>query len=314
MLESLLGVTMTYFYPLMLYLGVGGSLVLLGIGSVPRLRALRKPISAVWVTSLALLWLMTPSAGRWVLSVWYPTDVVGGILVLDMQPSIWWAVAMLLAAAGGALWITAFERADDSTLVGVLLLLLLTATWLGLASGSVLMTLAMWTVFDVIWFLARLMGGSDGERVVWASALHGASSLLLWAVSLLLLRDGDSGLWWLMRPSESVRALLLVAAYLRIGFYPFQIVHTETLRRSRLHALMSVLNPLMGIALLYRLISLSEAYGLPNWAIGWSCLSVLWSGLKAFSLSRRAALLPSGFGLLLAAVTGAVVALDGDML
>jgi hypothetical protein len=89
------------------------------------------------------------------------------------------------------------------------------------------MTLAMWTVFDVIWFLARLMGGADGERVVWASALNGGASLLLWAVSLLLLRDGDSGLWWLMRPSESVRALLLVAAYLRIGFYPFQIVHAR---------------------------------------------------------------------------------------
>jgi hypothetical protein len=196
----------------------------------------------------------------------------------------------------------------------VLLLLLLTVTWLCLASGSILMTLTMWTLFDVVWFLARLIGGADGERVVWASALNGGASLILWAVSLLLLRDGDSGLWWLMRPSESVRALLLVAACLRIGFYPFQIVHAETVRRSRLHAFISILNPLMGIALLYRLVLLPEAYGLPAWAIGWGCLSMLWSGLKALSLHPQTASLRSGFGLLLAVVTGAVVASDGEML
>jgi len=314
MLESLVGVTMTYFYPLLLVLGMGGSLLLLGLGSFTGLRTLRKPVSAVWATALALLWSLAPSEGQWVLSVWRPTDVAGGLLVLDLQPAIWWLVLLLLVAAAGALWTSVAEQAGALPLTGVLLLILLTVTWLGVASGSLLMTLAMWTLFDVVWFLARLVGGADGERVVWASALNGAASLLLWSVSLLLLRDGDSGLWWLVRPSESARALLTLAAFLRIGFYPFQIVHAETLRRSRVHVFMSVLNPLMGVALLYRLISLPVAYGLPSWAIGWGCLSVLWSGLKSFSLLRRAALLPAGFGLLLAAVTGAIVTSDGDLL
>ncbi len=305
---------MTYFYPLMLYLGFGGGLLLLGVGSIPKLRALRKPLSATCVTAMAMIWALAPSAGRWILSVWSPSGVTGGLLVLDMSSSAWWCVLLLLAAASGALWVTVAERTDALPLTGMLLVILLTVTWLALTSGSLLLTLAMWTVFDLLWFVVRLVAGSDGERVVWGSALNGMASLILWVASLLLLQQGDSGLWWLMRPSGSILTLMTGAALVRIGFYPFQMVHTETLRPSRPLALMSMMNPFMGVALLYHLASLPAPYGLPSWLPVWGCLSVFWSGVKALSLRGRAALLPAVVGWLLAIVTGSVLLSSAEML
>ncbi len=305
---------MTYFYPLLLYLGSGGGLLLLGVSSIPRLRSLRKPLSAICVSAMAMIWGLAPSAGRWILSVWSPSGVTGGLMVLDVSSSAWWCVLLLLVGASGALWVTAAERVDALPLTGMLLMILLTVTWLALTSGSLLLTLAMWTVFDVLWFVVRLVAGSDGERVVWGSALNGLASVILWVVSLLLLQEGDSGLWWLMRPSGSILTLMTVAALVRIGFYPFQMVHTETLRQSRPLALMSMMNPLMGIALLYHLASLPGPYSLPGWVPIWGCISVFWSGAKALSLRGRAALLPAIVGWLLAIVTGSVVLSSADML
>lgn len=305
---------MSYYYPLLLCLGSGGGLLLLAASAVSRLRALRRPLSAVWVTAMALVWVLSPAIARWVLSVWGPGRVAGGLLVLDIQPAVWWCVLLVLVAGAGILWSTVSEREGDIPLTGMLLVIALMVVWLGLASGSLLMLLTMWAVFDVIWFVARLVSGADQERVIWATALNGIASLVLWVASLFLLRSGDTELWWLARPSVSVLALLYVAGLIRVGFYPFQVVHMATPRASSPLALVSGLGPVMGVALLYRLASLPGGTGAPAWVIGWGCVSVLWSGIKALSLLGRRAVLSAGYGILLAAVTGALASSRPDLL
>lgn len=314
MLESAPGTAMSYYYPLLLYLGSGGGLLLMAISAVPRLRVLRKPVSATWATALALTWGLSPTAGRWVLSVWSPGRVAGGLLVLDGHPALWWCALLVLTSAAGILWATVFERRDDLPLTGALLVIAVTVVWMGLMSGSLLMLLTIWGLFDVIWFVVRLISGADVERVIWASALNGVASLTLWVASLFLLRSGDTGLWWLMRPSPSVLTLLYVAALIRVGFYPFQVGHTEALRASLPLAFVSVLGPVMGVALLYRLIVLPGAAIAPSWVVGWGCLSVLWSGIKALSMQGRRAALAASYGILIAAITGGVAAQGGDLL
>lgn len=305
---------MSYYYPLLLYLGSGGGLLLLAASAVSRLRALRKPLSAVWVTAMALVWALSPATARWVLSVWGPGRVAGGLLVLDIQSAVWWCVLLILVAGAGILWLTVSERREDIPLAGMLLVIALTVVWLGLASGSLLMLLTMWAVFDVIWFVARLVSGADEERVIWATALNGIASLVLWVASLFLLRSGDTELWWLARPPSSVLALLYVAGLIRVGFYPFQVGHMATPRASSPLALVSVIGPVMGVALLYRLVSLPGGGGAPAWVIGWGCISVLWSGIKALSQQGRRAVLAAVYGMLLAVVTGALASSRSDLL
>ncbi|MGC9520477.1 MAG: hypothetical protein ACP5HG_01175 [Anaerolineae bacterium] len=305
---------MAYFLPLLLYLGVGGGLLLLGIGSISRLRPLREPLSAAWMTMLTAIWALSPSSGRWVLSVWAPSNVAAGWFIVDQDPAIWWAGLLIGAALSGALWLKTAERDPDLPLAGALSVTAFTIVWLMLASGSVLMTLAMWVLFDIAWFIAQLVGMPEGERVVWATALNGVTSLLLWAISLFLVRDGTSGLWWLMRPSDSILTLLAVAALMRVGFYPFQVVHAEPMQGARSLTLVGLLNAMVGIGLLYRLLSMPGQARLPAWMVGWGCLSVLWLAAKARVLRGRRAFVVAGYGALVASVTGGLVTRDARLL
>jgi hypothetical protein len=305
---------MVYFLPLLLYLGLGGGMLLLGTNSVPGLRFAHKPLAAAWMTLLTVAWAAAPMTGKWVLSVWAPISVTGGWMVLDLSPEIWWATLMIGAAVSGVLWVDLAGRRVDLSFGGTLLLFLFTLTWLTLSAGSVLMTLALWAAFDVVWVVVRLIASQEGERVVWAAAVQGSASVLLWTISLFLLREGTSGIWWLMRPSTPTLILLLVAAFMRVGLYPFQVVNTEMLSRSHPLSLMSIMNPAMGIALLYRLISLPVVQVIPQWAIAWGILSFLWFGVRALSLSGRQALVVAGHAALVALVTGAGAAGDPALL
>ncbi|MBN1250359.1 MAG: hypothetical protein JXC32_22030 [Anaerolineae bacterium] len=305
---------MAYFNTLLLYLGFGGSLLLLGLGSVPPLRHLRKPLSAVWLTILTLVFCLSPATGRWVLSVWTPSSVTHGLMVLDIAPPLWWCIVSICAAFAGLLWVTVGERLPSLRHTGPLLVLYVLILWQALTAGSLLMMLAMWSLFDIVWFLGRSSGAVEGERGVWGVTLSGIASLLLWIVSFFLLEEGASGLWWLMRPSASSFNLLLVAACLRLGFYPFQVVHAESWGRARSLTLAGAISPLLGVGLLYRLLSLPGQGRLSDWLVVWAGLSVFWSGVKALTHSGRGALLPAAYGLLLALVTGAVITDDPESL
>ncbi|MGC9348810.1 MAG: hypothetical protein ACP5JG_11770, partial [Anaerolineae bacterium] len=136
----------------------------------------------------------------------------------------------------------------------------------------------------------------------------------LWSISLFLIQNGASGLWWLLRPSASALVLLMVAVALRIGFYPFQVLYIQAPGRSRPLSVIGMLSPMMGIALLYRLMLLPGLHGLPIWGVAWACLSVFWLGLKAITSRRWRALVAAGYGVFLMVVAGALAQNDPELL
>ncbi len=269
-------------FPLMLLFGLGGSLLLLLVGSLSSLRKYQLPISAAWTTLLTILWLLVPTEGRWVLSVWAPSSVLEGWLITDVTPALWLCGVAIGLMISGALWVSVAERRHELPLTGALLTIFLTVTFSMLSSGTLLMTLAMWAVFDLFWLVSRLMAGDDGNRVLWSAAVYGASSLLLWGVSLLMLERGSTSLWWLMRPPRPALILLAVAGLIRVGFYPFQIVFPASGSASRTLTLIGLMGPLSGISLLYRLLDLPHTETLPSLFVIWGGVSVLWLGLIAF--------------------------------
>ena len=246
---------MAYLFPLLLFSGLAGGLVLLGLGSISKLRGVRKQVTAAWLLLQALLWFVIPSSGRWILSTWSPGSVLSGWLVIDIHPEIRWVGFILALVLSGRMWGESAERREHLPLSGVLLLLFLLITWLSISSGSLLMTLIAWGISDVVWCVASLMSGGDGERVVIGTAVLGVSSIILWAVSLFLLQDGVSSLWWLIQPSEAILSLLVLAAVLRIGFYPFHIVLDNGSTEEHTLGAIYSLGPLAGIGLLGNMFS-----------------------------------------------------------
>lgn len=305
---------MAYLYPLLLYTGLGGGLILLGMASIPRLRFLQKPVTAVWLTVMVSLWLMLPQQGRWLLSVWSPGALLGGQILLDMTPAVWWLGLALVLTFTGAAWVEVAERRDSSPLTGPLALVILLICWLALSSGSLLTILAMWAIFDLVWGIAGLLSGAAGDRVVFGMAVYGVASLILWVVSLFLLRDGVSELWWLMRPSTPMLILLVFAAAMRVGFYPFQIVVPQRIGSSRLLGLVHLVGPVTGVALFYRLMTLPGMPSLPDWVMLWGTLSLLWSGLMAWNGHRHQSVLEAGHAVLVGVTTGAIALSSGSLL
>lgn len=296
---------MGQFYSRLFYILLSGLVLLLGLESFSRLHRFRKPLTAAWLTFMAGLWLLLPTQGRWILSVWSPGKVLDGQIVLDMQPAVWWCGLVLAVIFAGAAWIEVTERRATLPLTGALVLASLALMWVALLGGSLLTTLATWAVFDLLWCAAALMSGADGERVTFGLALHGIASVIVWSVSLLLLREGESGLWWLMWPSAPLLTLLLIAALIRVGFYPFQIVFPHEMGLTRSLGMVYLMGPLTGMALLYRLLQLPGARGFPAWVLLWGVASVLWCGVMAWATSGRQPLVWAAHALLVIIVAGA---------
>ena len=305
---------MEYLYPLLLYAGLGGGLVLLGVESISPLRMMRKPLTAAWITMMTFLWMILPMQGRWILSVWSPGAVLGGQILLNMNPAVWWCGLALGAVFSGAAWVEVTERREPLPLTGPLVLAAMLAIWGALTGGSLLTTLATWAVFDLVWCAAGLMSGADGERVIFGLALHGISSIILWAVSLFMLQSGESGLWWLMWPTTPILTLLLIAALMRLGFYPFQIVFPRTLGPTRLLSIIYLMGPVSGLALFFRLLVLPGEAALPEWAILWGVFSFFWCGLMAWSTRGRQSMSWGGHALLICIVAGAGIVGSGQLL
>ena len=305
---------MAHIFPLLLYTGLGGGLLLLGVTSIPRLRFLRKPVNAGWLTLLAFLWLTLPQEGRWLPSLWAPGSILGGQILLDMTPAVWWLGLIVTVIFCGVAWFEVAEQRDTPRLAEPVILIVLMLTWLTLMSGSLLTILAMWAVFDLAWGIAALMAGADGERVVFGMALHGIASLILWVVSLYMLQSGVSDLWRLMWPSAPMLVLLLVAALMRIGFYPFQIVFPDGLGPTRSLSLVHFMGPVTGVTLLYRLLTLPGIERLPNWIAIWGVLALLWRGVMAWTGRRQPTVAGACHALFIGLVTGACVSGSGSLL
>lgn len=307
-LESLFGAWMPYTYTYLLYTGLVSSLMLLGIELIPRLRVLRKPLTATGLTIITALWVLQPQVGRWVVSMWSPGTVLGEQILLDMTPAVWWLGAVLGAVFTGAAWIEAAEHRSAQPLTGTLVMAALLVTWQSLLGGTLITTLAAWAVFDLVWGVAALMGNAEGEQITFSLALHGISSLLLWGSALLLRQHGDSALWWLMQTSEPIEVLLLVAALIRVGLYPFHILFPRHLGESRTLGMVHLIGPIPGIALLYRFLALPDVPLLPGWGMWWGAISLLWCGVMGWNAhGKQRPMLWAGHALLITVVTGATL-------
>ena len=284
-----------------------GIFSLLGLQFFTRRQYLRRPMTAAWLTLLTLVWLTLPQEYRWVFSLWSPSTVLEGRLLLEMTPAVWLLGAVLAATFSGVAWIRVTDEQPARPLSGALTIFILLISWLALLSASLLMTLISWAIFDLFWGVAALISGSDDERITFGWAIHGIASLILWIVSLLLVREGSSTLWWLTQPSEALLALLLVTIILRVGLYPWHLVFPPRAKQIGLLLLAAASGPLLGFGLLYRLLSLPLALPFLTEMSTLGLISLLWGGLRAWATrDERSSLLWAAYALLGGVIAGAL--------
>jgi hypothetical protein len=304
---------MAYLLPLLLFSGLTGGLVLLGLGTIKELRGVRKPVTAAWLLLQSLIWLLLPQSSRWTLSTWSPGSVLSGWLILDIQPALYWVGLILALVLSGRMWGEAAEVREHLPLSGVLLLLFLLTTWLSLLGGSLLMTLITWGLCDIVWCVASLMSGANGERVVIGTAVLGVSSIILWAISLFLLQEGVSAIWWLIQPSKAILSLLIFSAILRIGFYPFHIILDDGSTEEHTLSAIYSLGPIVGIGLLFRILQL-PGIQLPQWLAIWAVISALWCAIRSCVAKDRGALVWASYSILHSIIAGAILTSDTRLL
>lgn len=300
-------------YTLLVITGIAGALLLLVIELIPSVRFWRKSLTAILLSLMTLLWVTLPQTGQWPLSIWSPSTVSGGILLWNLTPAMWGLGLVLALALSSVAWIEAVDSRSMPPLSGPITLAALLAVWHGLAGGSLLTTLALWSVFDVLWGAAGLFSGNDGERMTFGLFAHGVASLCLWAAILLLSREGGGTLWWSIWPTTPVMVLLVAAAFLRIGLYPFQVVYPRRLRAVGPMTLVALLGPVMGFALLYRLLLIPANIALPASLTLMGTLSLLWGGARALTGKGKSALLWANYGLL-GGIAAAVVLTGSTLL
>ncbi len=254
------------FYPLLFYTGLAGMLSLLGLSASRQLSRRRATLTAAWLSLLTLIWLLVPPDLHWLFSLWSPLPVLRGALLVDLTPALWRLGAVLGLAMSGVAWVEASERRHSSSVGGALALLLLLTLWLLISGGSLLLTLTGWAVFDLLLSAELLINGGEGEQVSFTLMLNGFTTLLLWAAALLARQEGVSTLWWVMWPLPSIHAALMVAAAVRMGLYPFQLVVLHRQEGSGvLLRFATAMQPLLGIVLLARLLMMPGALPMPRW-------------------------------------------------
>ncbi len=298
-------------YTFLVYTGLIGTLTLLAVEMSHRLRSFRKSLTVFWLTLLSLIWLLLPQTGRWLFSAWAPTTVLGGQMILDMTPVAWGLGLAVALSFCGAAWVELGSSRSPLPLSGLLLLLTLFVTWLALASGSLLTMLAAWAIFDLLWGVTGLLSGGDGERVTFGLVLHGIASLILWATALLLGRSGHSTLWWLMWMTPATLSLLMAAALMRIGVYPFHIIFHRRITALRPLVLASSIGSLLGLSLLYRVMQSPGFAALPGWVMALGAISLLWGGLMAWMAEGPRAMFWATYALLGGVVAGATAIRPG---
>ncbi len=301
-------------YTILLVTGLVGALLLLALQVFAHRRAPQKLITAFWLALLVGLWLVLPTEGRWFFSLWTPSKMLGGQLLLDTTPAVWSIGLALGLTLAGVAWVQVADVRPALPLSGGLTLIALLIAWLALVGGSLLTVLAAWALFDLLWGAAGLIALSDGERITFGWLFNGLASVALWAVVLLLEREGGSTLWWLMVPTTPIITLLVGAAVLRIGLYPFHISFPHRLSVTDTLFPIAFMNPILGLTLLYRVRSLPDVQTLPSWLTVLGLLTFVWGGIQTWTHRSSEALPHAAYAFLGLIVVGAGVNLPTGLL
>lgn len=234
---------------------LSGLLALLIVAYVPRLRPYGRYIAPLGAGLSLLGVLFTPleTVRPFLISRWQPLPLFGTFPVLLADQPVWpLALAWVAAVAGSALVQMARPQLLRIPIGGAVLTIL--ALGLGALWGeNVLTVLLAWAGFDLAWGIGMAVAGLPAERVVWGTGAGMVATVCLWVGALFLEKSGSGLSWPQMIPAGWGETILLIAALVRLGVYPFHLTVPAEMPRGRPLAVPLLLEPVLAWGLLVRM-------------------------------------------------------------
>lgn len=241
---------------------LGGALILLLMACLPPLQPYRRYMLPLGAGLSFLGVLLAPWEDRQLLLIsrWQPLSLFGTFPVLLADRTVWpLALAWAAAVVGSALVQMSRPHiprpAVDSAVLGMLTFGL-AALW----GENLLTVLLAWAGFDLAWGIGMAAAGLPAERVAWGVGGGVGATVLLWLGALVLEQEGGSLSWPLMTTTDGGESVLLLAALVRMGIYPFHLIVPAEARRGYPMVVALLLEPLLAWGLLARM---SAQVGIP---------------------------------------------------
>lgn len=275
-------------------LGAGAALLPV-VAAIPRLRAYGRFVvpAAAGLSLLGVLATTLEPARAVLLSLWRPSAFFGSHPILETDPAVW-PLALAITAATTSASLVQLSRRTRPRFLLMFSILGLTAAALGsLWSANLLTLLIFWGAFDLAWMLGLLAVRMSPRRIALAIGTILLSTFLLWAGAALVRAGNGSLSWHLMVPSGLALYMFVAAAVLRLGLYPIHLTLPVGISGSAPIAAPLFLAPVLGWALLLRLIGDgSVVLAQIDWLLWIGMLALLFGGLLAWTRSVTHEVLP----------------------
>jgi multicomponent Na+:H+ antiporter subunit A len=261
-----------------------GALLLLLLGSVPRmwgLRLLAIAVAGLALAALAHLGTLLPVEG--VASVWRPQAVFGAPLSFEADASSW-SLAMVLGATSFLSLLACYAGSNHPPTGNVVLILLGSGVGvMALFATSFVALLVTWGATDIVLSVALARHGVKGARRAGLALFSGSlATIALWAAPLLAPAEGASVFIDLAHFTGSAAQLLRIAVVLRLGLVPLHLWRPIDLDTEPAQLIpLLVIPTLLGFDLLTHLPTLTA--GLPSILFALSALTALVGGFVAWS-------------------------------
>ncbi|MBN1180230.1 MAG: hypothetical protein JXD18_13545 [Anaerolineae bacterium] len=251
-----------------------------------------------------------------IFSRWHPSVFFNAVMLLEDSPVTWPLLLAFSVAMMSSALIQLGRLAPSHILVGLATLGMMAAVLGSLWGSNLLVVLMCWGSFDLFWSLGMLAVGASTRRVALAGGVFVLSTTALLTGALVTRTVGGSISWALIQPGELERNLLVVAAVLRLAFYPLHLTVPVGVSKSAPAAMPLYLGPVLGWGLLLRLV-VSAGVSLDDlaWVQSIGMASLIAGGLLAWTRAARSEVLPwialasSGATLWASAVAGERAAL-----
>ncbi len=232
-----------------------GLVMLLAVARIPLLQPYRRFVvpTAALLSFLGVLFVPLEAARVVIVSRWQPSAFFGASPALRAWPGMWaLALAFSLATAASAL-VQLSRVPQPRALLGIAGLGMLAAGLAGLWSDNLLMALIAWAGFDLAWGVGALAVGLPARRIALGVGLGGLATMALWAGALLAEGRGVGVSWRFLDVGGAGGVLLMIAALLRLGVYPFHLALPGEEGWELPGAAPLLLGPLLGLGLLAQL-------------------------------------------------------------
>ena len=265
---------------------VVGSVGILGLSLIPRLRVYITPVVSILLGIIFGLVLILRWVGTvdYVISVWRPTAMFRSILVLRVSdvsyPLSFSLILVSLSAVLVGLRDGVKGRAGQTIVFLLGLAWMLVSFW----SANPLTLIVGWACFDIGNVVNMILANQVRKQVLHRWIFGTIATLLLWCGAILPGIGVQTSFWTLITPSQAQLVLWGLAGIFRVYAFPFHFSGIQARFEVKSNGVLALLSPIVGWGFWLHLLVTNDGF-LPgsSWILILAVLTVAVGGLLAWA-------------------------------